>query len=106
MTKLLNLDEIAPATKEVLLGGVKHKVNPLSFGAFVAMQKLMQKKNATMQEQLDTYIQVVLSVVPTITREKLESMTFEQIIALVNFVSEDAEAENQDGAESQSEGKE
>lgn len=105
MAKLLNLDEIAPSNKEIAFGGKKYQVKPMSFGGFVKLQKL-SKAEASVEEQLDTYIEVIMSVIPAIERAELESMTFNQIIALVEFVSDAEEEELEKGAESQTEGKE
>lgn len=100
MTKLLNLDTLAPPVKQFSLSGVQYEVKPLTVGGYIKKQQ--EAKNVTETddpaEQMERAVDMIADAVPGLDKAKIETLTMPQISALIEFIVsnpiEDAETKN------------
>lgn len=96
MPKLLDLNAIAPAKKEVLLGEKTFTILPLTVGLFAVAQ---QYQNSDIEakspvEQLEAGIQIVRKLIPSMTEEEIQTLPLESVQAIIVFAFNDGEEVN------------
>jgi hypothetical protein len=98
--KALNLDSLVGDERTVTLDGVVHKVREMSVTDFVAASqeaKRLEKMGAEADTEvnLKSSVDHIARVLPTIPRERLESMSLRQLGVLVSFVNGTLEAQSE-----------
>lgn len=91
--KVLNLDKFATKKEQrkLVIGGQEYVVEPMTVENFIATTKAaeaMQDK-ASIAEQVEATIDMIVRSVPTIDRAVLNSLDLEQLQAIVAFVRGD-----------------
>lgn len=86
--KILNLDDLAPAQKEVKLAGASYKVKEMTVEDFVKRQREARDVEAATDpaEQMRRAVDMVCESLPTVDRKLIDSLTLPQVTALINFV--------------------
>lgn len=100
MTKMLDLDAIAPQGKVVVLLGKRYEMCQLTLRDFINLSREAEKitkavKDGTMSEVdvLEAYLDQVKSILKGIEREVLDTLTGDQLAAIVAFARETAASE-------------
>jgi hypothetical protein len=90
MPKIFNVDDLSPkAERELVLGGKTYALKGLTVEDFIKtteMAKALDKKDATLAEQFELTIGVILERVPGLPREALLPLSLDQLQATVAFV--------------------
>lgn len=109
MTKLLNIDTIAPlAEKEIILNGKKYAVKETSVQLFLEIVEF-EKQNAnieTVQEQIEAMIALIRKFIPDIPEEVLLQATVAQLGTIVRFIRNDIDEEPTENEKVEAEAKE
>jgi len=98
-TKILDLDKLDSAAhrRELMIGGKSYPIKELDVKDYIALTREGTKldEKATLADQLEQSIEMILRRVPGVPREQLESRTLETLSTIVAFISgeELAEAE-------------
>lgn len=90
--KICNLDLIAPApARELVLGGVTYKVEPLTVEKFVEFNQLRQSIGAdsSLQEGLKVAKGIIKSSIPEMSEEIMDRMTIAQLQLVVAFINDE-----------------
>lgn len=107
--KILNLDEVAPIPRTVKVSGVDYPIVPLSMKDFLKMTRQgeeMEKRvkageDLVISEVVSIQLESVQSAIPTMPPEVLNSLSYQQIEAIVQFVGQTSdEAAEKAGAKS------
>lgn len=95
MTKLLNLDSLAPPAKQFSLGGTEYEVKPLTVGAYIKKQQEAKDVQETDDpaEQMERAVKMIVDAVPGLDKNAIEALTMAQISALIEFIVSDPTAE-------------
>lgn len=89
MAKLLNLDELAPAEKDVKLNSATFKVKEMTVEDFVKRQqeaKEVDNVSNDPAEQIKRAVKMVSESIPGIDEETVNALTMPQLTALINFI--------------------
>lgn len=103
MAKILNLDALAAKeVREVVLGGTTHQIKEMSVEDFIEINKSAQKLEGVtdMAVQISETINILQRAIPTVDKNALMDLSFEQLTALSAFVRGD-DPEQIAGAESE-----
>lgn len=102
MTTYLNIDELAPPKKELTLKGKTYEMHIVTVGEFIEFMRANnmedQKKfnELPFDERLEKLIEQVKKAFPDAPESDLRSLTMDQLVAIVQFISgtlkEEAEA--------------
>jgi hypothetical protein len=98
--KVLNLDKLVPVENRVLqIGEESYPVLPVTVANFIETTRAAEKvaADASVADQIETAIDMVLRSVPTVPRETLLRLSMEQLHLIVTFVRGDP-VEGIDGA--------
>lgn len=92
MTKILNLDDVAPAQIDyvVKIRGVPHAMMPLTVDQFIAVNqttKLVSEGNASELTYVESIKNMLAISFPTMA-DKLGGMTFAKLNAIMEFVND------------------
>lgn len=100
MTKLLNLDAIVPATKQVQIAGKKHNIVEMSVGLFAEIKRFESQdiEKMPITEQVASYASLVKRLVPTLTDKVMADLTVEQLQKIFMFALDMAEQTNEAAA--------
>lgn len=100
--KVLNLDKLAVAQKrQLVIAGVKYAIEEMTVSNFIETTKAAERlANASILDQVEATIDLVLRSVPTVSREVLGVMPLETLQTVVAFVRGD----DVEGTEVQGEG--
>lgn len=94
MTKLLNIDTIAPlADREIVLNGEHYKVKETSVQLFLEVAEF-EKKNAnidSLQGQVQAMIDLIKKFIPDLPEEVLMRATLDQLGLMVRFIRNDVD---------------
>lgn len=100
MAKLLDLNAIAPAKKEVLLGEKTFTILPLTVGLFTVAQQYqsqdIEAKSPT--EQLEAGIEIVRKLIPSMTDDEIQTLPLECVQAIIVFAFNEGEVVNEQHA--------
>jgi hypothetical protein len=100
--KIIDLDELIPATQYVRLDGKEHAVEPASVEMYLTvMHKRGKMKDANTEfEQIRESIDLIALACPTISRERLGKLPLRALTKLTDIIQEQMtdEAEGEDGA--------
>ena len=116
MSSLLNLDEVSPnkETRIIVMKGVEHTMKAPTVGDFLETSKLAKKIEGNIEQNMDVYVGLMIKIInqafPTLTEEILQTLTFEQLNVVLEFVNKTGEEITKDGqdkaeGEGQEEGK-
>lgn len=89
MTKILNLDQVAPSeVRELQIGGTKYPVKEMDVETFIKSSKLAEKMadSKSFADQMEASVQMIQMAVPDMPREVLTRLTLEQLAAVSKFV--------------------
>lgn len=88
MTKVLNLDSLADAERELIIKGKSYPVKGMTVQAFIAITQAAEKLTgeSTFAEQVEATVDTIILNVPTIGREVLLGLSLEQLKAVMEFV--------------------
>ena len=93
--KLLNLDDLptAAAEKTIVLGGVKHEMQPLNVGQFIDAQREAKKVDVEGDPAATTesFIKLIISVFPTLKHEQVRALSFSKLQTILQFISKSAD---------------
>lgn len=94
MAKILNLDALSGAEKrELVLGGKKYEVPALTVANFIETARIAQKladdPNATVADQVDAAVDMIVRSVPKVARETLTACSLEQLNTITAFIRGD-----------------
>lgn len=88
--KTLNLDNLSKVTRNLILNGVTYEVQEMTVENFIETTKaadaLLEKKNITIEEQMEASIGLIKRSIPNIEEEVLRKMTLEQLGTLSKFL--------------------
>jgi hypothetical protein len=87
----LNLDEVVPDKEVVvMLGGVEHKLAPITLEDFVLNTRIVQNAEASVNPEKESeFVRDMLTrCFPTMTKEMIGKLTFAQLDALFKFAME------------------
>lgn len=102
-TQILNLDEIeTPVQKTVKIGGKAYKMKPVSVADYIRSLKRMKDIDVeTNPEQIvEAMTETVTTAFPDMPSEVVEGLNMDQLRALTEFISQEAEKEASEGNES------
>ena len=103
MTKVLNLDDLETTIeRELIIGGVTHKMKPFTVEAFINQMKEIEQigdKEPTGSEMYATSVKMIQRAFPTLTDDVIKNMTTFQIDAVYNFLKERSDDEVEKGAQ-------
>lgn len=92
--KFLNLDELTTPKKVLTLNGKTHEMKEVSVGEFIEVvkeaEKLEQQK-LTISDQVQITVDSIQRAFPTIEREELEALKFDQLTAVFKFIQDELE---------------
>lgn len=88
MTKVLNLDNLADAARELVIKGKSYPVKGMTVQAFIAITQAAEKltDESTFAEQIGATVDTIILNVPTIGREVLLDLSLDQLRAVMEFV--------------------
>lgn len=90
MTQYLNLDELAPVRRQVMLNGVKYAVKDMTVEHFVEInqlaEELEEKKDMTPVESVDATVRTVALSLEGCTDEAVRKLSLEQLAVLSRFI--------------------
>ncbi len=88
MSKMLNLDEFAKPKKSVTFRGKTYEVNDMTVEVFVQLTAASAKisDDASFADQLKATLEMIKLYIPTMEQETLDSMSFDQVTVLAQFV--------------------
>lgn len=90
MTAILNLDDLLKKDESfVMLKGKKHVISELSLGTFLYVADFVEKLSTagSMVEEIKMTMDIIIRVIPSISREDLELLTGPQLTALRQIVT-------------------
>lgn len=95
MTKILNLDKLsATSTRELVIGGKTYTVPDMTVENFIettrAAADLAKNEEATMADQIEATIDMIVRGIPSITRDALKGYSLTQLGQIANFVRGEA----------------
>lgn len=109
MTKLLNIDTIAPLVKkEIILNRKKYAVKATSVQLFLEIAEF-EKQTAnidTVQEQIGAMIALIRKFIPDISEEVLLQASAVQLGTIIRFIRNDADEESTEDEKVEAEVKE
>lgn len=88
MSKILNLDEIAPKeTLTVVVDGTSHKMRPITVSDYLANMKLIEDlgMNPTMSQEIEASIEMIQRAFPTMKKDELKGWSVERMRMLVEI---------------------
>ena len=88
-TKVLNLDAFVETKRSVTLDGVDHFVKEMSVEYFVKAQKAaeeMKKPDITAVDEFQKTVELIQSLIPTISVEVLSALSIPKLTQLGKFV--------------------
>jgi hypothetical protein len=105
--KFLDLDEVKPAIDlTVRLGGVDHKLKPISVEDFVANTQDQRKLSSasSLEEEVDVVLRMLVRSFPTMNIEDLRKVDLAKLWKLLEFANEtngskEIEAETKESGE-------
>lgn len=100
MAKVLNIDALAPQVQRtVTIGGETHNVLEMTVGNFIQTVSEAErlKDNENSVDQVNASIDQILRYVPTLSRDKLAALTFEQLATISAFIRGDADDKAEEG---------
>ncbi len=104
--KILNLDTVKPTDRTLVISDTKYPVMPMTCGLFVTLQKLQeQAEELTPSEQIEQYIKIIKMLIPTLDDALLMQLQFEQLLQIIEFATDVANEENEQGAQEAAEKK-
>jgi len=96
--KLLNLDTLVKVEKAVTLGGTEYPIVEQTLGqTLLAIKSESDLKGNDTQKQILVLKKHVAALVPSLPEEKLESLTFPQLNAIVELAGEKVEVKDEQG---------
>jgi hypothetical protein len=100
MTKLLDLDSIAPPQKSVKFGGTEYPIVEMTVGLFVAVKQLEAKDIEKMApaDQVIMYTDLVRKLIPSVPEDVVSRLTVPQLQKIFTFAMEAIEEENEAAA--------
>lgn len=100
MTKLLDLDAIAPPQKSIKFGGKKYPIVEMTVGLFVSIKQIEGKDLSSMSiaDQVTTYADLVQQILPSVTPETLQKLSLPQLQKIFTFAMQAVEEENEAAA--------
>jgi hypothetical protein len=96
MAKILNLDDVAAKEERVLkFRGEGYPMAQMSVGDFIEITRKSEQMNdkASVADQTELLIEMVGGAFPSMPKDVLRSMSFEQLVAVLDF----ARAVDQEG---------
>lgn len=89
--KVLNLDKLAVAQRrQLVIDGTKYAIEEMTVSNFIETTKAAERLvGASILEQVEATVDLVLRSVPTVSREVLSAMKLETLQAVVAFVRGD-----------------
>lgn len=101
MTKLLNIDTIAPLeNRSITLNGKTYKVSETTVKLFLEIAEF-EKQNAnveTLQDQIKAMTTLISKFIPDLPEEVLMEATIEQLGTIVRFIRNDIPDEELEGS--------
>lgn len=101
MTKLLNIDTIAPLeNRSITLNGKTYKVSETTVKLFLEIAEF-EKQNAnveTLQDQIKAMTTLISKFIPDLPEEVLMGATIEQLGTIVRFIRNDIPDEELEGS--------
>lgn len=95
--EMLNLDDLNPVIKQFQFKGVTYDICEIQLGEFIRMtaeQKSFEARvkdgSATEEDLLAHYRVNIKRMIPALTDEVLDSMTFRQVQVLMDFINASA----------------
>lgn len=100
MAKLLDLDALYPAKKQIKLNGVKHDIQPLTVKLFTLAQKYQSGgiENQSPAEQIEAGLEIIAKLIPTLTQEQIENIPVEMVQSIIVYAFEQGEEINEENA--------
>jgi hypothetical protein len=94
MAKILNLDALSGQDKrELVLGGKTYEVPALTVANFIETARIAQKladdPSATVADQVDAAVDMIVRSVPEVSRETLTACSLEQLNTITAFIRGD-----------------
>jgi hypothetical protein len=90
MAKILNLDDIAgEESRELRLNGQTHPVREITVEDFIEINRVaarLEKGDVSIEEQMQTTIDLIRRVIPSLTQEELQKLTMDKLQAISAFV--------------------
>lgn len=102
MTKLLNIDTIAPKeTREIILGGEHYQLNVTSVENFLEIAKFEKKlsENQELEGQIKLIVDLINQFIPKLSKEQLMSLDVRQLRLIVEFIKDEIPEEMLEGYE-------
>lgn len=97
----LNLDDLAPADKNVvILGGKEYEVPPVTLETFLRTVAFAEKaaKAEGMAAEMELSMELVCELIPDLTRDTLVKLNFDQLMRLRDVVMSGVIAEGEKAA--------
>ncbi len=94
--KVLNLDQIESASRKLVLNGVEYAVPPMSVENFITTTRRadeMEKSGATLTDQIEAAIDMIVRSIPSIKRGAVEKLPLEYLEKIVTFIRDDSPEE-------------
>jgi hypothetical protein len=90
MTKILNLDKLVKeAGRQLVLEGATHNIREMSVTDFIEVTRMaeaMQRDGATVADQVEATVKLIVRLIPTITEETLVKLPLETLSEIASFV--------------------
>ncbi|MFA9261790.1 MAG: hypothetical protein ACEQSB_00320 [Undibacterium sp.] len=107
MTKLLDLDKVAPAVVMSLkLNGKTHKLKEIDVETFIENMKEIEQLSVggSAVDEINMSIKIILRSFPTLTDKELRKLTLNQLTAISNYARSGGEDEAEKPAEGDTSG--
>ncbi|MEQ4626800.1 MULTISPECIES: hypothetical protein [Providencia] len=100
MAKLLDLDALYPAKKQIMLGGKKYDLQPLTVKLFTLAQSYQHGgiESQNPSEQIEAGMELVNELIPELSREDIQAMPIEFLQEIVSFAFIQGEEINEEHA--------
>lgn len=90
-TKIVNIDDLAQASKAIVIDGETHDMREITVQEFINKAAEARKVEAeagdlTMEQQVDKAIEMVHDAFPTVDRERLARLKLTQLSAIIDLI--------------------
>jgi hypothetical protein len=90
-TKIINIDDLAQASKAIKLDGETHDMREMTVQEFIdkaAEARSVEAKSAemTLDEQIKTAVDMVADAFPTVAKARLQQLKLPQLMAIMDLI--------------------
>jgi hypothetical protein len=99
-TKIINIDDLAQASKAIVIDGVTHEMREMTVQEFInkaaeARKAETERKDLPLESQMELAVNMVHDAFPTVSKDRLSKLKIGQLTAIIELIvtaPEDIEA--------------